>query len=105
MLTMAKISMAVNDNDILISTVSTGSVSAVEILLNTGKYDINYVNEYGDTPLTTAANRNDDEMVKVLIVHGAIVNEQDYILLKKCAEEHKNDRLLLNVPTVTNFLL
>jgi ankyrin repeat protein len=58
----------------LIKVVSWGDVRGVKALLETRKYDVNYVNDNADTALTVAARRNDGEMMKLLIAYGAKPN-------------------------------
>lgn len=60
----------------IVIAAQNGDVSAVERLLAKGA-DVNAVNEWGVTPLISAADRANLPLVKLLLVHGANVNAKD----------------------------
>ncbi len=63
-----------SNNNVLLGMVSLGHQAGVEQLLATGRYDVNYVNDNGDTGLSIAARRNDLEMMQFLVSSGADIN-------------------------------
>lgn len=79
----------------LIRLVSMGYVPGVKKMLEAGPGDVNFVNEDGDTALLVAASRNDDEMMKLLIDHGADLDVgvgREYIA--HYATAYSNQRML-----------
>ena len=81
----------------LIRLVSIGNVPAVKKLLSAAKCKVNYINDNGDTALMVAANRNDTEMMRLLITYGANLDAgmgREY-LIKHAESYHNNEMVLL----------
>jgi ankyrin repeat protein len=79
----------------LITLISRGDTENVVRMLGTGLCDSNYVTEGGATALSTAAARNDHELMCVLINHGADVNSGPGLeYLQLIADMNKNDKMI-----------
>jgi ankyrin repeat protein len=79
----------------LVSLVSTGLVALVQQKLDE-EWDPNVRNEDGISPILKAAERNDLEMVRVLLKAGASVDVSDIVgdTPLRQAESHGNEEMI-----------
>ncbi|XP_043192938.1 transient receptor potential cation channel subfamily A member 1 homolog isoform X2 [Amphibalanus amphitrite] len=65
-------------NSALHLAVESGSLSTVELLVETGAADVNVVNDTGDSPLHGAVVGGQLDIVKMLVRHHAAINMQNF---------------------------
>ncbi len=84
------------NGDMLVGLTNIGQIKAIQELIATGKVDVNYKDENGNSAINIAARHNDFDIVQLLVENGANVNTQDGwgrtpILW---AEKHKNAEMI-----------
>jgi ankyrin repeat protein len=83
-------------SDDMLWFVSIGYIFGVKKLFDTGRCDVNYVNDNGDTAIMIAARRNDLEMMRLLLItYGAKIDAgavHEYLM--RCAEFYYNDKMI-----------
>lgn len=61
----------------LMTAITLNSAEAIEKFIKQGA-DVNYKNQYGETPLMKAVNSNDPQLVKIFLEAGANVDSQNF---------------------------
>jgi ankyrin repeat protein len=66
------------DISILLDMIALGQIETVETVLNESPgYDVNQKNKLGTFPALLAANQNNLRLLKLLVTHGARLDQKD----------------------------
>jgi ankyrin repeat protein len=91
-----------NEQIPLLQIVSLGQIEKLRDLLRTSKIDVNETDENGGLAVVIAARRNDLSMLRLLVEHGAKLNEKDGWgrTVDGWARKHNNIEMLTFIESV-----